>query len=154
MIADHGLRWVVGAPFEDTIGLLHFMTAGVLKRHPGIKVLVAHLGGPLPFLAQRIDDNRPYWQQGFSEPSEAWKKMWWDAANFHVYLRARTPIEDAGLPTEQVDHILEHNACAPSGALTESRKLPANTAGIVHQRFRIPFFAPRATTWPAGRIPC
>ncbi|MFF3256117.1 amidohydrolase family protein [Actinacidiphila glaucinigra] len=84
LIADHNLRWVVGAPFEDTIGLLHFMSSGVVTRYPNIKVLVAHLGGPLPFLAQRIDDNRPYWQHSFPElPTEAWKKMWWDAANFH-----------------------------------------------------------------------
>ncbi|NMH82540.1 amidohydrolase [Pseudonocardia xinjiangensis] len=144
LIADHGLRWVVGAPFEDTIGLLHLMAAGVVRRHPNIKFLVAHLGGPLPFLAQRIDDNRPYWQEGFPErPTQAWRKMWWDAANFHgpalrcavdtfgadrivlgsdfpyvqgdLYLRARTYIEEAGLSATSVEGILERNAAALLG---------------------------------------
>ena len=139
LIADHNLRWVVGAPFEDTIGLLHFMSAGVARRYPNIKVLIAHLGGTLPFLAQRIDDIRPYWEPGFQElPTDAWKKMWWDAANFHgpalrcavdtfgadrivmgsdfpyvrgeMYLRSRTYIERADLPAEDVKGILELNA--------------------------------------------
>lgn len=144
LIAEHNLRWVIGAPFEDAIGLLHFVSAGVVERYPDIKVLVAHLGGTLPFLAQRIEDSAPYWQQGTPKPAiETWRKMWWDAANFHgpalrtavdtfgadrivlgsdfpyiqgdLYLRARTYIEDAGLSAAQVKDIVELNASALLG---------------------------------------
>lgn len=83
-IKEKGLTWIVGAPIEDAVGILHFVRAGITARYPSIKVIVAHLGGPLPFLAQRIDDNYLHWGEGFPElPSDTWKKMWWDTPNFH-----------------------------------------------------------------------
>lgn len=139
LISDHGLTWIVGAPFEDAIGVLHFVRAGITARYPNIKVIVAHLGGPIPFLAQRIDDNFTHWKQGFPElPSDTWKKMWWDTANFHapslrcaadtfgddrivlgsdfpyfqndLYTRAVGYVETSGLPAESINRILDENA--------------------------------------------
>lgn len=139
MISEHGLTWIVGAPFEDTIGALHFVRAGVTARFPNIKVIVAHLGGPIPFLAQRIDDNFTHWKQGFPElPSDTWKRMWWDTANFHapslrcsvetfgadrivlgsdfpyfqndLYTRAVRYVEEADLSAGVTEAILDENA--------------------------------------------
>jgi 6-methylsalicylate decarboxylase len=139
LISDHGLTWIVGAPLEDAVGVLHLVRAGISARYPDIKIIVAHLGGPVPFLAQRIDDNYTHWNQGFPElPSDIWKKMWWDTANFHPpalrcavdtfgadrillgsdmpyirdeqYTRAVTYIEQSGLDPEIVDMIRDRTA--------------------------------------------
>jgi len=56
-IAEHGLTWIVGAPFEDAIGVLHLLRTGVTVRYPNIKFIAAHRGGLLLFLIQRMDDN-------------------------------------------------------------------------------------------------
>jgi aminocarboxymuconate-semialdehyde decarboxylase len=139
LIAEHGLTWIVGAPFEDAIGVLHFVRGGITARYPNIKVIVAHLGGPIPFLGQRIDDNYNHWGQGFPElPSDTWRKMWWDTANFHapslrcsvdtfgadrivlgsdfpyfqgdLYTRAVRYVQEAGLRKQAVEAILDRNA--------------------------------------------
>ncbi len=144
LISEHGLTWIVGAPFEDAIGLLHFVRAGITARYPNIKVIVAHLGGPIPFLSQRIDDNYNHWKQAFPElPSDTFKKMWFDTANFHapslrcavdtfggdrillgsdypyfqndLYTRAVEYITSAELAEEVVTDILDENAPALLG---------------------------------------
>jgi aminocarboxymuconate-semialdehyde decarboxylase len=85
MISEHGLTWIVGAPFEDAIGVLHLLRAGVTARYPNIRFIVAHLGGPLPFLLQRVDDNYNHWRQAFPDtPSTLLRAMWYDTANFHA----------------------------------------------------------------------
>ncbi|MFI6284901.1 amidohydrolase family protein [Streptomyces sp. NPDC051018] len=139
LISEHGLKWILGAPVEDAVGLLHFVRAGITARYPDIKVIVAHLGGPIPFLGQRIDDNFNHWNEAFPElPSDTFKKMWWDAANFHapalrcavdtfgadrilmgsdfpyfqndLYTRAAAYIEESGLADGDAERILDRNA--------------------------------------------
>ncbi len=84
LINEHGLRWIVGAPFEDTIGVLHLLQAGIPVRYPNIKFVVAHLGGPLPFYMQRIDDSYEQWDAPFPDmPSKLLKNMWFDTVNFY-----------------------------------------------------------------------
>ncbi|NRQ34535.1 amidohydrolase [Nonomuraea sp. NN258] len=139
LISEHGLTWIVGAPFEDAVGVLHLLRAGVAARHPHIRFIVAHLGGPLPFLMQRIDDNYDQWNEAFPDrPSILLRRMWFDTANFHapalrcavasfgadkimlgsdfpyfrddLYTRAVRYIAEADLPSEQTRLILDDNA--------------------------------------------
>ncbi len=44
---------VCGNPFETAVAALSLFSAGVLDRHPGLAVLLAHCGGALPLLAGR-----------------------------------------------------------------------------------------------------
>jgi aminocarboxymuconate-semialdehyde decarboxylase len=44
----------VGNPFETTIAAAHMVMAGVLERHPGLRVLLAHGGGALLALRGRL----------------------------------------------------------------------------------------------------
>jgi 6-methylsalicylate decarboxylase len=53
-LAGHNLAWLVGAPFEDSVAALRLAMAGVPDTHPGIRFIVPHLGGTLPFLAARL----------------------------------------------------------------------------------------------------
>lgn len=53
-LAGHNLAWLVGAPFEDTAAALRLVLSGVPDRFPGLKFIVPHLGGAIPFLIARI----------------------------------------------------------------------------------------------------
>lgn len=101
LIADTGLAWVNGAPVEDATAVLHLLKANVPGRFPNIRFHVAHLGGDLAFLAQRIEDNYNDWGAFATSPMESFKRMWFDAANFHepsLRLAAETYGADKILP--------------------------------------------------------
>jgi 6-methylsalicylate decarboxylase len=51
----YNLNWMVGAPFEDTLAALRLVLSGVTTRHAGIRFIVPHMGGTIPFLMARID---------------------------------------------------------------------------------------------------
>ena len=51
----HALPIALGFPFETTVGVTRLVLAGVLTRHPGLRVIASHGGGTLPFLAHRLD---------------------------------------------------------------------------------------------------
>ncbi|AOS61687.1 amidohydrolase family protein [Actinoalloteichus hymeniacidonis] len=138
MINAQGLEWAVGAPIEDGLALLHLLKADIPARYPGIRFHIAHLGGDLPFLAQRIEDNYEDWHAFPSSPLAALRRMWFDAANFHgpslrmtldtldptrimcgsdypyfqdaKYTRAIEYIREAGLDDDAVHAVLSGNA--------------------------------------------
>jgi aminocarboxymuconate-semialdehyde decarboxylase len=51
---DYYLWNLVGNPTETTVAAAHLVLAGVLERHPGLQVLLAHGGAALPALRGRI----------------------------------------------------------------------------------------------------
>ncbi|KQV25640.1 amidohydrolase family protein [Yonghaparkia sp. Root332] len=53
-LADHGMEWAIGAPFEDTIAAVRLIASGLAERHPGLQWVIPHLGGTLPFLLHRL----------------------------------------------------------------------------------------------------
>jgi aminocarboxymuconate-semialdehyde decarboxylase len=90
---DFGMAWLVGAPVEDTAAALRLIMAGMLDRYPGVKVIVPHLGGVLPFLAQRIadltahsvarqraQDQAPAIQ---GPPRAYFRRLWYDTVSSH-----------------------------------------------------------------------
>jgi predicted TIM-barrel fold metal-dependent hydrolase len=44
---------------ETALHVLRMVLGGVFDRHPGLRVIVGHMGEMLPFMLQRIDDNLP-----------------------------------------------------------------------------------------------
>jgi predicted TIM-barrel fold metal-dependent hydrolase len=83
MLANADLHWVNGAPVEDATATLQLLKADVPGRFPNITFHIAHLGGDLPFLTQRIEDNYEDWDAFPSSPRAQLKKMYFDAANFY-----------------------------------------------------------------------
>lgn len=84
-LADHGMEWALGTPFDDTIATVRLIYGGVLDRFPGIRWVVPHLGGVLPFIAKRLDF---IWQLTpdvrallATPPSEYLRRLWYDTAN-------------------------------------------------------------------------
>ncbi|GJN93532.1 hypothetical protein Rhopal_006589-T1 [Rhodotorula paludigena] len=50
----HALPLGLGFPFETTIAIARLILAGVLDRHPDLKLLLAHSAGALPALSSRL----------------------------------------------------------------------------------------------------
>jgi predicted TIM-barrel fold metal-dependent hydrolase len=78
LIANYHLTWMVGAPVEDTISIMQLITHGIPVRYPNIKIINSHLGGALPMLLQRADDQYR-WEapETPDQPSVAARRMWY-----------------------------------------------------------------------------
>src|SRR6266540_6438037 len=59
MINDYGFTVSVGASLEDAAIVLHLIARRVPERFPNIKYVVPHLGGIIPMLLQRLDNQAP-----------------------------------------------------------------------------------------------
>jgi aminocarboxymuconate-semialdehyde decarboxylase len=88
----------VGQPTENAVALSHLIFAGVLDRHPGLKIVAAHGGGYLPFAIGRSDRAwrvRPEAHGCVHEPSSYLKKLWFDTV-VHDPVALRHLVEAAG----------------------------------------------------------
>ena len=54
-MADYQLSASVGFPFDSTMAVSRMIYDGFFDRYPNLKLVVAHGGGALPFLAARLD---------------------------------------------------------------------------------------------------
>lgn len=83
---DYWLMPLVGFLFDTTLAAAHLVFAGVPDRHPNIRFVLSHLGGAIPYLAERLDRG---WR-AFAEcraridrpPSEYLRRFWFDTVNF------------------------------------------------------------------------
>ena len=84
---DYWLTALVGFLFDTTLATAHLVFAGVPERYPNIKWALTHMGGALPYLAERCD--RGY--EAFAEcrrniskpPTEYFKQFYYDTVNFN-----------------------------------------------------------------------
>jgi len=101
---EYWLMPLTGFLFDTTLAAAHLVFAGVPERYPGIRWALCHLGGTIPYLAERLDrgfeafeDCRKNIQR---RPTEYLKQFYYDTVNFDV--RAlQLAIDFAG-----ADHIL------------------------------------------------
>jgi 6-methylsalicylate decarboxylase len=142
LIADYGLTWPIGAPIEDTISATQLIFKGIPVRYPHIKIINSHLGGALPMLLQRLDNQYSWVAPELTEPpSVQARHMWYDTVgHFHApalrcacesfgadrlvlgtdfpylsgerYRRSVGYVEDAGLSTTDAHGILDTNAAS------------------------------------------
>jgi predicted TIM-barrel fold metal-dependent hydrolase len=76
---DYGLTYAAGAPMEDTTIVTHLMARAIPARYPDIKIIVAHYGGALPMMLQRLDHEAPPRVPGLAEPpSVTAKRLYYD----------------------------------------------------------------------------
>lgn len=73
---------VEGFLFETSVAVSRMIYSGLLDRYPNLTLILAHMGGTLPFLAERMDrgfEVYPECREKISEPpSIALKKMYMD----------------------------------------------------------------------------
>ncbi len=85
-MTQYWLMPLVGFLMDTTLAAAHLVFSGVAERFPRIKWVLGHLGGAIPYLAERLD--RGY--RAFSEcranikrpPSEYLKRGYYDTVNF------------------------------------------------------------------------
>jgi len=86
-MTEYWLMPLVGFPMDTTLAAAHLVFAGVAERFPRIRWILAHLGGAVPYLAERLDRG---WR-AFADcrahltrpPSEILKEhFWYDTVNF------------------------------------------------------------------------
>ena len=97
LISEYHLTWMVGAPVEDTISVMHLITHGVPTRYPDIKIINSHLGGALPMLLQRADDQYRWEAPDTPElPSVSARRMWYDTVGHGHVPALRCAIDSLG----------------------------------------------------------
>lgn len=86
----HVLPLALGFPLETTIAVARMILAGVFDRFPGLRILLAHSGGTLPFLAGRIESciqhERRFIANGGDLPGP--RRSVWDVLKTNIYLDA------------------------------------------------------------------
>jgi predicted TIM-barrel fold metal-dependent hydrolase len=97
LIGNYQLTWMVGAPVEDTISIMQLITRGIPARYPDIKIINSHLGGALPMLLQRADDQYGWEAPDTPErPSVAARRMWYDTVGHGHVPALRCAIDSFG----------------------------------------------------------
>ncbi|MHB8567229.1 MAG: amidohydrolase family protein [Nitrososphaerales archaeon] len=137
-ISDYGLNWVIGAPIEDTVCLLHLFKSGIMDNYPNVRMIMAQLGGTFPFLAARIDHYSKFMPPGSEKPTKLARRLWYDTVNAYgpslrascetfgsdrivlgtdfpywkdeFYSIAVRYVENSGLSKDDVHRILDENA--------------------------------------------
>ncbi|MFE7778651.1 amidohydrolase family protein [Streptomyces sp. NPDC057445] len=79
LIAENRMRWMVGAPVEDTICAMHLILEGIPSRFPRLRIVHSHLGGALPMLLPRADEHVQWEAPDVIEmPTVAARAMYYD----------------------------------------------------------------------------
>ena len=129
------LHLSLGRVIEVSVAASRLVFSGLMERHPGLKIVMSHTGGALPYQSGRMDKNgknaklpRP--------PSTYMRRMFTDTVSPHsmgikfaidyygadqvMYgsdypcwdpATALALIEEIGLPAGDLEKILYHNAC-------------------------------------------
>jgi aminocarboxymuconate-semialdehyde decarboxylase len=83
---DYMLMPLVGFVMDTTLATAHLVYAGVLERFPRIRWVLAHLGGAIPYLAERLDRGYEAYRrcrEDLSEPpSRILRRLYYDTVNF------------------------------------------------------------------------
>ena len=87
-MTDYWLMPLIGFTFDTTLAAAKLVFSGVVEKFPGITWVLGHLGGAIPYLAERLD--RGY--HAFKEcrenisrpPSEYLKEFYYDTVNFDI----------------------------------------------------------------------
>jgi aminocarboxymuconate-semialdehyde decarboxylase len=85
-MTDYWLMPLVGFLFDTTLAAAKLVFAGVPARYPNIKWILSHLGGAIPYLAERLDrgwEAFPDCRVNIAEkPSEYLRRFYFDTVNF------------------------------------------------------------------------
>ena len=68
MIADYGFGAAVGTSLEDAVIGLHLIAKQIPARYPDITFIIPHLGGPVPMLLPRLNNQFSMQSRGLPEP--------------------------------------------------------------------------------------
>jgi len=85
-MSDYWLMPLLGFTFDTTLTAAKLVFSGVAEKYSGIKWILNHAGGAIPYLAERLDRGYGVFKEcreNISKPpSEYLKKFYFDAVNF------------------------------------------------------------------------
>jgi len=97
LIADHDLTWMLGAPVEDSLAVLHLIRSGITSRYRRIRLIACHLGGALPLLLPRLDRLSLWEAPDMPEPPGAAAARFWYETTAHGHVPAlRAAVDTLG----------------------------------------------------------
>jgi aminocarboxymuconate-semialdehyde decarboxylase len=103
-MTEYWLMPLVGFLMDTTLAAAHLVFAGVAERFPNIRWVLSHLGGAIPYLAERLDRGYRAFEEcrrNISKPPSEYLRGWYyDTVNFDAKA-LRLAIEFAG-----VEHVL------------------------------------------------
>ena len=83
---DYRLGPMIGFEVELCVSVVRLVMGGVLERYPGLKFVVSHLGGAIPYLAERVQncyEAYPECQVHIKKPAIAYLRMfYYDTVSF------------------------------------------------------------------------
>jgi aminocarboxymuconate-semialdehyde decarboxylase len=136
-LASYDLPNAIGRVNDTAIAVSRLLYAGVLTRHPGLQIIVAHGGGGVPYALGRLARNYELNPQGMADPREGFRQLYFDTVVYdpaplrylvelagadRVMLGSDYPfpifdpaplevVRQAGFSAETTDAILSGNAC-------------------------------------------
>jgi len=85
-MTEYWLMPLIGFTFDTTLAAAKLVFSGVVERFPGIRWVLAHLGGAIPYLAERLDRGYAAFEEcrrNISKPPSAYlKDFFYDTVNF------------------------------------------------------------------------
>ena len=103
-MTDYWLMPLVGFLFDTTLAAAKLVFAGIPERYPNIKWVVSHLGGAIPYMAERLDRGWEAFPDCHADiarkPSDYLRNFYYDTVNFDPGA-IRLAVDFAG-----VDHVL------------------------------------------------
>jgi len=103
-MTDYWLMPLIGFTFDTTLAAAKLVFSGVVEQFPGIRWVLGHLGGAIPYLAERLDRGYSAFKECrehiSKKPSEYLKEFYYDTVNFDVKA-LQFAVDFAG-----VDHLL------------------------------------------------
>jgi aminocarboxymuconate-semialdehyde decarboxylase len=84
----HAMALALGFPFETTAAIARLILGGAFDRFPGLRLMLAHAGGVLPYLAARLDAcvagdaHSPVRLR--HQPSSYLRRLYFDAIGYQV----------------------------------------------------------------------
>jgi aminocarboxymuconate-semialdehyde decarboxylase len=87
-MTDYWLMPLVGFPFDTTLAAAKLVFSGVVERYPRITWVLSHLGGAIPYIAERLDRGFAAFKECRAhigrKPSEYLKTFYYDTVNFDL----------------------------------------------------------------------
>jgi len=87
-MTDYWLMPLVGFPFDTTLAAAKLVFSGVVEKYPGIRWVLGHLGGAVPYLAERLDRGYSAFEECrvniHKPPSVYLKEFYFDSVNFDI----------------------------------------------------------------------
>lgn len=146
-LAEFYLINLIGNPLDTTVAVARLILSGFLDRHPGVRLLLVHGGGFLPYQIGRLDHGfrvRPEARRYIQRPPSAYLDRFYFDTVVHVGLPLRFLVDLVGcyqvvvgtdLPFDMADVRFQEHLEALEG---EDSQKEAIRGGNAYRLFRIP----------------